>query len=284
MESQPAALRLGRTAEMEKMKGKETVPTSPMSPEERKEREKELNSDAMSRRLWAAAHGGEVHIKEFIQDRKNEVIDPSTNIKTCAVPGITKALKGGAKLDWKNDEWDGCTLLLKAIRTNSDALAEYLLAIGADPLVVDKSGRGVFHWAAIEGNPSLMNLLLNAMPEPPLQVPDNGGDTPLHLAAYHGHLPIIRQLTREKTDDAKFLEQTNALGFTAQDLAEARRMWHIVHYLSESKFQEEDKTCELKDFQVRNLVRPCNLGRANELKRIADLNPKPKPKASAKKK
>lgn len=74
------------------------------------------------------------------------------------------------------------------------------------------------------------------------------------------------------------------MGFSAIDLAEARRMWHIVHYLSESKFQEQDKTCEQYEFQVRNLVRPCNLGRANELRDIAALNPKPKPKAAAKKK
>merc|ERR1712139_48124 len=113
------------------------------------------------------------------------------------------------------------------------------------------------------------------IPEPQLQTPDNGGDTPLHLAAYYGHLPIIRLLVREKVD----LSQPNALGYDAVELAQARRMWHIVHYLSEQKHQEEDKADE--DFQVRNLVRPCNLSRANELRDIAALNPKPKPKAAA---
>merc|ERR1719161_2130683 len=143
--------------------------------------------------------------------------DPTVNIKTAVCPGIQKAIKGGAKLDWRNDEWDGGTLLLKAVRTNSLSLAEYVLAIGADPTVVDKSGRGVFHWAAIDGNPAMMELLLGSIAEPQLQVPDNGGDAPLHLAAYHGHLPIIRLLIRHNVDP----EQPNALNYTATDLAEA---------------------------------------------------------------
>jgi len=251
------------------------VPTSPMSGDDKREKEKEMNSEAMSRRLWAAAHGSEIHIKEYIELR---VDDPSLQLKTCPVPGIQKALKGGAKIDWQNDEWDGATLLLKAVRTNSDALAEYVLAIGADPTILDKSGRGVFHWTAIEGNPAMMEFLLSSIPNPQIQTPDNGGDTPLHLAAYQGHLPIIRLLIRYKVDPM----QPNALGYNAIDLAEARRMWHIAHYLNENKHQEDDRTAE--DFQVRNLVRPCNLYRANELRDIAALNPKPKPKAAAKKK
>jgi hypothetical protein len=257
------------------MKTQDRPSASALSPEERKEREKEQNSDAMSRKLWAAAHGGEIHIKEMIEQRKE---DPTIQLKTCPVPGMLKAIKAGGKLDWKNDEWDGATLLLKAIRTDSMALAEYVVALGADTTVTDKSGRSAFHWAAMEGNPTMLEFLLGTTSDPQLQIPDNGGDTPLHLAAYHGHLPIIRLLIRYKVDP----NQPNALGFTATDLAEARRMWHIAHYLSEQKFQEEDKATE--DFQVRNLVRPCTLARANELADIAALNPKPKPKAAPKKK
>merc|ERR1711988_1930115 len=122
-----------------------------------------------------------------------------------------------------------------------------------------------------------MEFLLSSIPDPQIQVPDNGGDTPLHLASYHGHLPIIRLSIRQKVDPM----QPNALGYNAIDLAEARRMWHIAHYLSEQK-QQEDKTTD--DFQVRNLLRPCNKSRAQELRDIAALNQKPKPRAAAKKK
>jgi hypothetical protein len=275
MEALPAAARLAKTAVLEKVRNQDRAPTSPMSPEDRKEKDKEQKIIDESRRLWSAAHGSELHIKGEIDKRNN---GEDIQLRSIAVPGMTKALRNGAKLDWKNEEWDGATLLLKAVRTNSQALAEYLLAVGADGTVVDNSGRGVFHWAAMDGNPAMMEFLLHAIGDPQIQAPDNGGDTPLHLAAYHGHLPIIRLLIREKVD----VTQRNSLGFDALELAEARRMWHVAHYLNESKYQEEDKTTE--DFQVRNLVRPCNVGRANELRVIAALNPKAKPKAAAKKK
>merc|ERR1712232_1127862 len=109
-------------------------------------------------RLWAACHGSEIHIKEFIKEREE---DPSLQLRTCPVPGMQKAIRAGAKLDWRNDEWDGATLLPKAVRTDSQGLAEYVLSIGADPTVLDKSGRGVFHWTAIGGNPAMMEFLLN---------------------------------------------------------------------------------------------------------------------------
>lgn len=276
MEAQPAATRLGMSVSMDKTRTLDRMPSSPMSPEDKKEREKEMAIEAASRRLWAAAHGSEIHIKECIEQRKE---DPGISLKSVSVPGMARAMKQGAKLDWRNDEWDGGTLLLKAVRTNSIALAEYVLCQGADPLIVDKSGRGVFHWAAMDGNPDMMELFLNSVPDPPIQAPDNGGDTPLHLAAYYGHLPIIRLLIRHKVDPM----QVNSSGFNAIDLAEARRMWHIAHYLSEQKQQEEDRATE--DFQVRNLVRPCNLFRANELRDILALNPpKAKAKPAAKKK
>jgi len=281
MTAQPAAARLGVTVAMEKAKREGTsslIPTSPMSPEQRKEYEKELASDAMSRRLWAAAHGSEIHIKEAIELKKE---DPSIQLKSIEVPGMNRYMKQGAKLEWRNPDWDGATLLIKAVRTNSISLCEYLLALGGDATAQDNCGRGVFHWAAMEGNPAMMELLLIGNNyETQLQLPDSGGDTPLHLASFNGHLPIIRQLIRFKVDPM----QPNALGYNSIDLAEARRMWHIAHYLTEAKNQEEDKLLEDNKFQVRGLVRPCNLGRANELRDIAALNPKPKPKAAAKKK
>jgi len=288
MEAQPAAARLAKTASSSSLaKTQERMPTSPTSADDKKEKEKEMAMEAACRRLWAAAHGCELNIKEFIDLR---VDDPSMQLKTCPVPGITKSLKQGAKLDWRNPEWDGATLFLKAVRTDAIGLAEYLLSVGGsagatnvDPLVLDNSGRGAFHWAAMGGNPAMMEFLLKAPNitnvsgwESHIQAPDNGGDTPIHLASYYGHLSIVRLLTHAKVDP----HQENDGGYSASDLSEARKMWHIGHYLSEKKQQKED--IETDKFEVRNLVRPCNLARANELRDIAALNPKPKPKAAAK--
>jgi hypothetical protein len=216
-----------------------------------------------------------LNIKEYIDLRKE---DPSMPMKQCPVPGITKALKQGAKLDWENKDWDGATLFLKAVRSDSMGLAEYLLAVGADPMVSDYSGRNAFHWAAMGGNPKFVEFLITVIAEHDtlVQAADSGGDTPLHLASYYGHLPIVRLLTHSKVDTM----QENEGGFTAHDLAEARRMWHISHYLSEKKQQKEDR--ETDEFDVAKLVRPCNLTRASELQGIKKALPKPKPKAKAK--
>lgn len=285
---------LGRMTRMEmlmeqekkKPRGSERFRSSaPMSPEDKKEREKEMASDAASRKLWAAAHGAEMKISEYMEERKE---DPTLSLKSFEVPAnFGQWLKAGnkvggvAKIDWRNDEppWDGATLLIKAVRTNSFSLAEYCMVHGADPLIVDNNGRNLFHWAAKEGNPDMMKFFMDAVSDPPIQAHDNFGDTPLHLAAYYGHLPIIRLLIHAKVDPTLL----NANGFNAADLAEARRMWHIGHYLSEQKHQEEDR--ENEDFQVRNLVRPCNLERANTMREITALNPpkaKAKPKAKGK--
>jgi ankyrin repeat protein len=277
MEALPAAARLTKTASMTSTRSQDKMPASPSNADDKKERDKEMAQQAASRSLWVVAHGCEMYINEFLALRKD---DPTMQIKACPVPGITRALKQGAKLDWRNEEWDGATLLLKAVRTNSLGLVEYLMAVGADPLVMDNSGRSVFHWAAMEGSPPMMEFLIKNVAgfEPLVQATDSGGDTPIHLAAYYGHLPVVRFLTHSKVDPC--IE--NEGGYTAQELAEVRRMWHVADYLSEKKQQKEDK--EAEDFEMRNVVRPCNLTRANELLEIAKLNPKPKPKAAAKKK
>lgn len=288
MESHPSTATLGQMVKQDK-EPKRGI--SQMSPEERKEREKEQQVEAMSRKMWSAIHGSKECMGEYLRDSEAELFLggalvhplPVAILKPLPCPGFQRALKGGGKLDWQNPEWDGATLLLKVVRTNELLLADYLMAIGADPMIPDKSGRNVFHWCAIEGNPAMLDLFLTAigtnLPEGKLEEKDKGGDAPLHLAAYHGHLPIVRLLIRKQVDPFVL----NDLGYSATDLAEAKRMWHIAQYLNEQKQQEEDK--DTQDFKVRNFVRPCNLSRADELAAIEKLNPKkPKAKAAPKKK
>merc|ERR1719311_895752 len=63
-----------------------------------------------------------------------------------------------------------------------------------------------------------------------------GGDSPLHLAAYHGHLVVVRLLVRKGADPA----MENGGGFTPQQLAESRRMWPVVNYLTNYRHQQLD--------------------------------------------
>jgi len=66
---------------------------------------------------------------------------------------------------------------------------------------------------------------------------DNGGDQPLHLAAYHGHLPVVRLLIRAGADPS----QANDAGYTPIELATGRRYWSVARYLGEFRTHEADK-------------------------------------------
>ncbi|CAE7205874.1 ACAP2 [Symbiodinium natans] len=195
-------------------------------------------------------------------------------------PSVKKALKTGAKIDWRNPEWDGATLLLRAARTGSLELAMFCLSQAANISERDNSGRGVLHWTALSGNNSLMQYLLTEYREQ-LNVAqeDGGGDSPLHLGAYAGHLGVVRLLLRA---DAK--ETTNAGGFTPTQLAEAKRMWHVVRHLRENHNDDmvkerlghilrHNKTEEAEEESVslRELVfRPCDIDKADQLIALKD--------------
>mmetsp|Transcript_51103 Transcript_51103/g.94563 ORF Transcript_51103/g.94563 Transcript_51103/m.94563 type:complete len:433 (-) Transcript_51103:250-1548(-) len=260
----------------------QAAPTSPTA-EERKEMEKEK---AASKKLWAAAHGGEYVIKEQL------TLYGTDGLSKTPVSGMLKALKQGAKLDWQCDEWDGATLLIKAVRTNALELVMYLLAKGADPHVADKSNRTILHWAALEGHLQILEYLLTTVPNLNVDKADGGGDNPIHLAAYNGHLPVVRMLVRAQADT---LAQ-NAGGFLPQELAEARRMWHVVTYLLDFRAQEKDKATALPrpgdrkplpgspeeqqaELRIQDLLRHCDTARAAMIR--AELKDKPKPKKKA---
>jgi len=193
-----------------------------------------------SKQLWTAINGSEMAIKQHaVQmeiDRKNgSVVVP---IAKMALPGSMKnAMKNGAKLDWRNDDWDGATLLLKAVRSGQLEVASWCLGSGADPTIVDKSGRGLLHWAALEGSAAMMEFALNEAPDiNPAQV-DGGGDGPVHLASFAGNLPVVRLLVQAQADP---LAKNNG-GFTPLDVAKSKRMWHVVRYLNEFRQLEDDR-------------------------------------------
>merc|ERR1719321_552769 len=109
-------------------------------------REEERETPAVesaSRRLWRAAHGSGHYIKEAIEAAAEDPKGP--NLKTAQVPGMQKALKEGAKLDWRNHEWNGATLFIKCARFGDDTLLMYLEALGVDKFMVDWSNRSALH-------------------------------------------------------------------------------------------------------------------------------------------
>jgi len=263
-----------------------SIASAPVEPPEPKEPiddpralEKEKQAEMASRRFWVAADGNQHFLLEELCQIKSEDPTPSNQAilarlkSTQACYQMNKARKEGARVDWRHSDWDGATLLLKAVRTGSMALAMHLLAIGADPTLVDNSGRGVLHWVAIEGNAEMADYIFETVPGSgeQMDLPDAGGDTPLHLAAFHGHLAIVRLLVRAGADATR----ENSGGFTALQLAEAKRMWHVVTYLAEARDQQEDVS-QKETTQLKDLLRPCNVHRASQVRLEWKDRPKPK--------
>lgn len=76
----------------------------------------------------------------------------------------------------------------------SGALVELLGMLGmdrdinrADP----SSGRTLLHALAAEGDARLLELALSSCPEAELERTDRHGQTPLNLAARHGHADVV---------------------------------------------------------------------------------------------
>lgn len=265
-----------------------------------------------AKRLWSAVHGLEPMFDYFLDEKREE--DPKIpNPKLLSLlskesfPAVKMAIKAGADINWRNPEWDGATLLIKSARTGAYGVVMYMLAIGADYTKVDDSGRGVLHWAALEGSAQLVEHFLENLPEgygaQCVNEPDHGGDCPLHLAAYSGHLAVVLLLARAGADQTL----ANGGGHTPVDLAQAARMWEVSNCLVERGRKEGGGAAGAEpvapdpksrsQVQIRDLLRPYDQARAEQVreavkdmkwKNSPDLSlmfePRPKVKKEEKKK
>eukprot|EP00913_Durusdinium_trenchii_P001809 g1676.t1 len=204
---------------------------------------KEKQVEAACKKLWTAVHGSENLIQTTCEALRkeqyptNQAYLAALNKSLANFPGMLRAIKSGAKIDWHNPEWDGATLLLRAARTGSKDLAQFCLSQSANIQEKDFSGRGVLHWAALSGNNFLVQYLLTSYPELDLALADHSGDCALHLAAYAGHLGVVRQLVLAGAKETV----VNSGGFTPAQLAESKRMWHVSKFLRENQSGEAVK-------------------------------------------
>jgi len=140
------------------MKGKfptmTTSPTAGLTGRELEMKEKEINATKdFWRACWAGRPAFEAGLALLKQEKfglKPDDVKFQSSVlgiqpkemKACEVSaGVQKALKAGAKIDSPSDEYDGGTLLIKAVRCGELELAMWLLAKEADPTLMDRSGR-----------------------------------------------------------------------------------------------------------------------------------------------
>nr|6FES_A Chain A, D12_BRIC2, a synthetic protein,D12_BRIC2, a synthetic protein [synthetic construct]6FES_B Chain B, D12_BRIC2, a synthetic protein,D12_BRIC2, a synthetic protein [synthetic construct]6FES_C Chain C, D12_BRIC2, a synthetic protein,D12_BRIC2, a synthetic protein [synthetic construct]6FES_D Chain D, D12_BRIC2, a synthetic protein,D12_BRIC2, a synthetic protein [synthetic construct] len=84
--------------------------------------------------------------------------------------------------------------LLEAARAGQDDEVRILLANGADVNTADETGFTPLHLAAWEGHLGIVEVLLKNGAD--VNANDERGHTPLHLAAYTGHLEIVEVLLK----------------------------------------------------------------------------------------
>lgn len=184
------------------------------------------------KQLWAATHPLPLYIKNAMKELSKEDANNEEEVNrvlgSLTLPGMEKSIKAGGYVDWQNPQCNGETLLLRAVREGEDRVVQYLIAHKADPLATDFAGRSSLHWAAARGRASLVKSLLELVPFESMEGEDDEGNTPLHLAAWNGHLHGVRLLLRAQAD----LEATNAKDETPIDLAVAANCHHVVQHLA----------------------------------------------------
>ncbi len=117
---------------------------------------------------------------------------------------------------------DGSTLLHRAAFSGKKAVAELLLAEGADANAIRKDGKTPMHLAAEEGNGAIVEMLMGnkaaAYPK------DNNGDTPLNLAVRRHHTHVVKLLEINLHEAAKkgSLERIRGLLEAFPDLLDAK--------------------------------------------------------------
>jgi len=106
-----------------------------------------------------------------------------------------------ANKDINQLDHDGITLLSRAAFDGKTALVEYILSLGADPLVSGGSGYTSFHFSSFnEKSIGALIQLLNNLKDNISSISSNKGLTPLHIAAKSGNTEAIKLLIKHGSD------------------------------------------------------------------------------------
>lgn len=143
--------------------------------------------------------------------RSRHIARRRTGLRAASVLGLSLLLGGAAPLETPVE-----TPVADAAQANDAAQVRALLQQGADVNAPQPDGLTALHWAAFNGSPEIVDVLLyaGASLEPRTRA---GGYTPLHLAARSGHASIVGLLLERGAEvDTWTSTGVTALHFAAQ--------------------------------------------------------------------
>ena len=121
------------------------------------------------------------------------------------VKGMEAALmKDATAINWPNPSYLACTPLHLAVEYGHKEAVKYLLSKGADPNKQNVVGSGSLHFVSVSGDEqrdlqaALANMLMQAGAN--VNLADGSGWTPLHWAAYYGHVDVVQALMSSGAD------------------------------------------------------------------------------------
>lgn len=124
-----------------------------------------------------------------------------------------------AQMVTQRDKSGSFPILIASTEGHVDVVKHLLEHYLPDPEeVLDREGRNILHLAAVHGRGNVVSYVLN---NPHLQelinMKDDSGNTPLHLATRHWRPLVVRAFTWDKRVDVAVM---NGEGMTALDVAE----------------------------------------------------------------
>lgn len=138
--------------------------------------------------------------------------DPSPALLEAAQSGdadaAAVALRAGADLEIRDAELQR-TPLMHAVMEDHVAVAQLLVAMGADPDALDYRADTPWVMTGVTGSVAMLEALLPGQPD--LTIPNRRGGTPAHPASERGHVDYIRRVVQLDVD----LNRVNFNGWTA---------------------------------------------------------------------
>ena len=153
--------------------------------------------------LLSAANGGQLDMADWLIRQGSSLTEKDNDgyssliLAACGgnIDLVEYFLDGGALLTERNNNGDSC-LLLAAYCGHTD-LVEWLMARGASLTEVNKTRMGVLISASNGGHLDTVKMIHRYVGTAGLEETDEGGYTPLLLAAQRGHFEVVKYLAAQ---------------------------------------------------------------------------------------